>query len=564
MKRRVLAMLGGVLLLSGVFMTAARAQETAAPNPEIEKLKAQMAAQQEQIDQLRKALEEEKKVLNQIGQPKEEPKKAVEEAGQPKPRSLGEVASTTPILPAGDAAPVVRPAVAAALTPTLQAPGEEPASPLQLRIGTATITPIGFIDFTSVFRSADGGSGIGTSFGSTPYNNVSTGLGKLTEERFSAQNSRIGARVDALVHGTKVLAYWESDFLGTQSTNAGVTSNSNSFRMRLYFVDLRKGQWEILGGQSWSMMTPGRVGISPLPADIFYSQDMDTNYQVGIPWTRAPQFRAVYHPSDIVTVGFALETAEQYGGGSSGGGAIVLPSTLVTPFTNTQIDLGAATFTPPNLTPDVQAKIAFDPKVDGKRMHIEFGGLLSEFKTYNPTTSTSFTKSGGAGEANFNLELLKGFHMLVNTFYSDGGGRYLFGQAPDLAIAASGAPIPMHADATVDGFEYYIKNTTLFAYYGGDYIGKTVLLDTTNKDAFIGYGYPKSANSQNRTIQEATFGFNQTFWKNPTYGALSFIFQYSYLLRDPWYVAAGSPDKTHNNMVFLDLRYTLPGQAPHY
>jgi len=91
-----------------------------------------------------------------------------------------------------------------------------------------------------------------------------------------------------------------------------------------------------------------------------------------------------------------------------------------------------------------------------------------------------------------------------------------------------------------------------------------VALDTANKDAFIGYGYPKSANSQNRTIQEATFGFNQTFWKNPNYGALSFIFQYSYLFRDPWYVAAGAPRDAHNSLVFLDLRYTLPGQAPHY
>jgi hypothetical protein len=191
--------------------------------------------------------------------------------------------------------------------------------------------------------------------------------------------------------------------------------------MRLYFVDLRKGQWEILGGQSWSMMTPGRVGISPLPSDIFYSQDMDTNYQVGIPWTRAPQFRAVYHASDSVTIGFALETAEQYGGGSSGGGAIVLPSLLATPYTNTQIDLGAATFTPPNLIPDVQAKIAFDPKVNGNLFHIEFGGVLSAFKTYNPLTSTSFTKEGGGGEANFNLELVKNFHLIVNTFLSDGG-----------------------------------------------------------------------------------------------------------------------------------------------
>jgi hypothetical protein len=548
MKRRVLVTVGGVLLLLGALGVPARAQEPAATNPEIERLKAQLAAQQEQIDQLRRTLEDEKKVLDR--------------ASQPKPPSLGQVASTTPILPAGDAAPVLNTGMAAAVAlPQLDT---DPASPLQIHIGTATITPLGFMDFTSVFRSADEGSGIGSSFGSTPYNNASTGLGKLSEERFSAQNSRIGARIDALIHGTKVLAYWESDFLGTQSTNAGVSSNSNSFRMRLYFVDLRKGQWEILGGQSWSMMTPGRVGISPLPSDIFYSQNMDTNYQVGLTWTRAPQFRAVYHASDSVTLGFALETAEQYGGGSSGGGAVVLPSLLATPYTNTQIDLGAATFTPPNLIPDVQAKIAFDPKVNGNLFHIEFGGVLSAFKTYNPLTSTTFTKQGGGGEANFNLELVKNFHLIVNTFLSDGGGRYLFGQAPDLIVEGNGAPSPLHASSAIGGFEYTTHNTLLFAYYGGDYIGKDVSEDPGNKDAFIGYGYPKSANSQNRTIQEATFGFNQTFWKNPNYGALSFIFQYSYLFRNPWYVAAGSPRDTHNNLLFLDLRYTLPGQAPHY
>ena len=548
MNRRILVTLGGVLLLCGVLRGPARAQESAPANPEIERLKAQLAAQQEQIDQLRRTLEDQKKTLD--------------DATRPKPKSLGEVASNTPVLPPSEAAPALHPGLAGALSP--QAPGEEPASPLQIHIGTATITPIGFMDLTSVFRSADEGSGIGSSFGSTPYNNASTGLGKLSEERFSAQNSRIGARIDALVHGTKVLAYWESDFLGTQSTNAGVTSNSNSFRMRLYFVDLQRGKWEILGGQSWSMLTPNRKGISPLPGDIFYSQDMDTNYQVGLPWTRAPQFRAVYHASDIVTFGFALETAEQYGGGSSGGGAIVLPSSFTTPYTNTQIDLGAATFTPPNLHPDVQAKLAFDPTINGNLFHIEFAGFFSSFKTYNPTTATTFTKQGGGGEANFNLELLKNFHLIVNTFVSDGGGRYLFGQAPDLIIHGNGAPSPLHADSTVDGFEWTLHNTLLFAYYGADYIGKDIAVDTAAKDALVGYGYKGSANSQNRTIQEGTFGFNQTFWKNPNYGALSFIFQYSYLFRNPWYIAAGAPRETHNNLVFVDLRYTLPGQAPHY
>jgi hypothetical protein len=62
MKRRVLATLGGVLLLCGVHGPA-RAQETAPVNPEIERLKAQLAAQQQQIDQLRRTMEEEQKTF---------------------------------------------------------------------------------------------------------------------------------------------------------------------------------------------------------------------------------------------------------------------------------------------------------------------------------------------------------------------------------------------------------------------------------------------------------------------------------------------------------------------
>jgi hypothetical protein len=545
MTRRALVTLSSVLLLLGSFAALAQEPASTASNPEIEKLKAQIAAEQEQIDQLRHTLEDQKKML--------------EEATRPQPPNLGQVASTTPIIPA---APAPVPNVALPSSLGGQTAGGEPPSPLQFHIGTASLTPIGFMDFTTVFRSSDGGSSIGTSFGSTPYN--TSALGHLSETRMSAQNSRIGMRIDALVHDAKVMGYWESDFLGTQATNASVSTHSDSFRMRLYWVDVSRGKWEILGGQSWSMLTPNRKGISPLPQDIFYSQDMDTNYQVGIPWTRAPQFRFVYHPSDVVTWGFAVEEAEQYGGGSSGGGAITLPSLLSSTYTNSELDSGAATYTPPNLVPDVQTKLAFDPTVDGKLMHIEFAGFLSTFKFYNPTLNQHFTTNGGGGEANFNLELAKNFHLLVNTFYSDGGGRYLFGQAPDLVILPNGSASPLHADSTVDGFEYLLHNTLLFAYYGADYIGRDTAIDYTNKDALIGYGYKGAPNSQNRSIQEATFGFTQTLWKNPNYGALGLIFQYSYLLRDPWYLAAGAPKNAHNNMAWFDLRYTLPGVAPGY
>src|ERR1022692_3895539 len=97
--------------------------------------------------------------------------------------------------------------------PQAATPPAAPApAPLQFHIGEATFTPLRFMDFTSVFRSASAGSGIGTNFGSIPFNNTPTA--RLTEERLNPQNSRIGFRVDATVKGAHVLGYWESDFLG--------------------------------------------------------------------------------------------------------------------------------------------------------------------------------------------------------------------------------------------------------------------------------------------------------------------------------------------------------------
>lgn len=152
-----------------------------------------------------------------------------------------------------------------------------PHSPLQFQIGSAYFTPFGFLDFTSVWRNHDTGNGIATNFASIPYgaNSVQTNLSEL---RFSSQNSRIGFRVDALVKDTQLIGYMESDFLGSSPGNLAVSTNSNTPRMRLYWVDLMREQWELLAGQSWSLIPPHRVGISPVPANIFYTQNIDSDY----------------------------------------------------------------------------------------------------------------------------------------------------------------------------------------------------------------------------------------------------------------------------------------------
>src|SRR5262249_2820266 len=77
-----------------------------------------------------------------------------------------------------------------AIKPNTDKPDDFPDSPLQFRLGSAFFTPVGFVDFTAVFRSTTNGSGGGTNFGAIPFNN--TVPGHLSEFRFTAQNSRIG------------------------------------------------------------------------------------------------------------------------------------------------------------------------------------------------------------------------------------------------------------------------------------------------------------------------------------------------------------------------------------
>ncbi|MGH9446639.1 MAG: hypothetical protein ACRD3O_13040, partial [Terriglobia bacterium] len=64
--------------------------------------------------------------------------------------------------------------------------------------------------------------------------------------------------------------------------------------------------------------------------------------------------------------------------------------------------------------------------------------------------------------------------------------------------------------------------------------------------------------SQNRSIQEGTFGIIQTFWKSPHYGALQLITQYSYMTRAPWFVAPNNPKNAHLSEAYADIRYVLP------
>ena len=430
-----------------------------------------------------------------------------------------------------------------------QAMEQKPASPLSVRIGSAEFTPGGWVDFTSIFRTTNVGSGIGTSFGSIPFSNATAG--RLTETRFSPQNSRFNLKITAKPGNFNVTGFLETDFVGLQPGNVFVTSNSNAPRMRLYWVDVQRGRWEFLGGQSWSFLTPNRNGLSPLPADIFASLNVDPNLQVGLTWTRAPQFRIVFHPNERWALGLAIENPEQFIGG-----AVTLPSALTT-FYSGQLNNGTLTSTP-NAHPDILPKVAFDGHLGDRHMHLEAVGVVRSFKVFNPLSGSTSISTGGGGSVNLNLEMFKNFHLIANSYWSHGGGRYIFGLGPDLIIRGDGAPSLVHSGSGIGGFEWQATaRNMLYSYYGAGYFQRNVTIDpATGKQ--VGFGYAGSSSSANRAVQETTLGYIHTLWKHENYGGLQILTQYSYLTRSPWFVAPGEPKNAHASMVYVDFRYLLP------
>lgn len=511
---------------------------------EIERLQQQILAQKQAIERIEEALAIQQRLLEKLAAAGNKPAEI-----RPLPATGARFAAAAS---EGQAAATSVPSAGRREFATARDEPQDASSqlrPIPLKIGRATLTPFGFVDATAVFRTRNLGSGIGAAFGSLPFSNSAEG--RLPEVRLTAQNSRFGLQYDSDFGRNQVRGYMETDFLGVQPSNAFVTSNSDSLRLRLYWADLTHGKFEFLAGQSWSLLTPGRNGISPDPSQLFYTQNMDTNYQVGLTWARQLQFRFVYHASPHMAAALSLENPEQYVGGS-----VALPAG----FDANQVSTGARTSTP-NPFPDVIGKLAFDRDPGGHHLHAEIAGLFSSFKTFSATSDGTLSAYGGGVSVNANYALSKNFRLFATSFYSSGGGRYLDGLAPDFVVRPGSAVSLVKSDAGIGGFEFQTApRTMLFGYYGGVFIGRnySAVGGTGGNSSYVGYGFPGASSDANRAIQEATFGVIRSFWKNQYYGALQLITQYSYLTRAPWYVQVGGPRRASLSEAYADIRYVIP------
>jgi hypothetical protein len=459
-------------------------------------------------------------------------------------------------------------------------------SPLSFRIGGTEFTPGGFIDFENVFRTTNSGASITTPFGGIPFSNAPTGAGQLTEFRSTAQYSRFNLKISGKYGENKILGYIEGDFNGNDAVTVIPTSNPHTTRVRLAWADFRRGNWEILGGQTWGLQTPNRVGLSPMPSDVFVPIGEDAQTHVGLPYTRAAEFRVTYHFNDHFQWAVAVQNPDQYG----------INVTYPTAFNAallTQIDQNTIV-SAPDMFPDLHTKMAWDTDRGGKHMHFELGGLLTTEKIANqiftqganPALSGAFQKHsgiGGGGEAAFNVEIAKGFRLVANGIYGDGIGRYLIALAPQAVVVpiqtgptTFDADISMvHSGGGILGAEVTAHKSQFGFYYGGFYAARNAFPDITAANGAtavscapgeaatlkpcIGFGGTNSGGTVNRAIQEGTFDWTQTLWRNPQYGALQLVTQTSYLTRAPWFVNnTTNLRNAHLMMGYVSLKYVIP------
>jgi hypothetical protein len=460
-------------------------------------------------------------------------------------------------------------------------------SPLSFRVGGVSFYPGGDLRATLVFRSVNFSNGtnvLGTGFGVIPFKNTLAGY--RSETRITGQGSTFDLRAVTDIGPVHVVGYAEFDLNGNAANNVFVNANSYTPRSRLAYMDATWGNWELSAGQMYSWLTPNRVGLGPDPSTVFLTNNVDDNFNVGLTWTRAAQIRVAYHPDSHWAFGIGIENPDSFTGGE-----VTFPTAfnaqLANQFNNNAVPSAPAPY------PDLTGKIAYDTNLGGDHaIHAEVTGLLtteavSVLSPSNTPTSHfqhGYAVGGGVG-LNLNFELFRNFHLIGNGYYSDGGGRYIGGLGPNVVvkpillpgfspptftgpppfgqlIGAGVAPSLVRAYSLLAGFEYQVcPETVVSAYYGGAYFQRNSFVDITSSalvQPFIGFGGPNSGNNNNRYIQEVTIDATQTFWADPSYGAVQLEGQLSYMERHAWFVAAGAPGYAKSFVGYADLRFLFP------
>jgi hypothetical protein len=377
--------------------------------------------------------------------------------------------------------------------------------PTTIKYKGVSITPGGFIAAETTYRQRAESADINTQLNGTPY--PGNALSKVSENVFSARQTRATVLAESKVGPAKLTGYFEADFLGAGTTSNNRQSNSYVFRQRQLWAQAAfDSGFSITGGQMWSLATENRKGIQnrqeALPMMI------DPQYVVGFTWQRAYSLRATQTLLDNkLTLGLSIEGPQTTLGGrgfsafTNAAGATSQNFWYAAPGNGGGLDNA---FDPTgyaqNRAPDVIFKAAIDPGFG----HYEIFGIISQFRariypcavvsdiaagtvgttTYTgpqigctvapgalaPTAVGAFndSRTGGGGGASFRVSLLsKKLDFGLKGVYGDGIGRYGSSQLPDTTARPDGTLAPIRSGHGLGILEFHPTPKLDFYGYGG-------------------------------------------------------------------------------------------------
>ncbi|MCW2264926.1 hypothetical protein M2305_000873 [Gluconobacter cerinus] len=438
-------------------------------------------------------------------------------------------------------------------------------------LGPVTLMLGGFVDMAAVLENRHIASGTFNYWQDMPYPN---------EPRYHTNNFEGSARysrLSLLARGNinseaTISGFFESDFGAGAVTTDPYESNSYAFRMRQAYLayDDNKAGWHFLGGQAWSLLTPGRIGIVARQESL--PETIEASMLAGQTWARQWQVRVVKDFMDHrLWAGFSIEnpaTLYDTTGFTNTNGTVSLPNGNTATIGENGVGLTNDTANFSNeIAPDLIGKLAYDPSWG----HYEVEGILHfphDRVTINHTGHNNTAIAGGAG-GSLILPIISGkLEFRAAGLAGWGINRYGSVLLPDATLNAKGDPVPLFGlQAQAGLIAHPNPHIDVYGYFGTQRVGHAYF---NSEGSSYGYGNPLYSNAgclqelssltcsaNTRGVSEATIGAWWRFFKG-RFGTVEGGTQLAYARRDIWKGIGGDPH-TSMSQIFFDFRY-LPFQ----
>ena len=406
-------------------------------------------------------------------------------------------------------------------------------------IGDVTLQLGGFAALEGLYRSRNEVTGIGSNWNAIPLRQSEAG--QSGEFRLTSQQSRFSVLAEGDIDQSQHLAgYVELDLNGAAGTANSNESNSYTPRLRQFYASYDNDVlgFHALAGQSWSLATLFKSGLTPHAEDVPYT--IDAQYVPGFTWARQPQLRfAEGFADNKYWLGLSFESPQTtYSVGSNGTG---VPTGETANYNNpgiAQLDPGQSYSN--DIAPDVILKAAADPGYG----HYEVYGIATFASDRVSAVGNGHTNArvGGGVGGGFILPLIgNNLQLQLSGLAGYGIGRYGSGQLPDATIGPSGAPVLLPEVQVLGGLTAHpVPSVDLYSYVGTEQIGAKYF-DEGGKA--YGYGNPLYSNAgcdvelSTATCTGNTSGLTQgtlgAWWRfaRGNYGTAEIGAQYSYTRR---------------------------------